>query len=71
MTYRLSAVVKKEDKLYVALCPELDVASQGKTIDEAIVNLREAIQLYLETADPSELQFAEDPPYITTLDIAV
>jgi predicted RNase H-like HicB family nuclease len=47
-TYRFSAVIQKEGKRYVSWCPELDIASQGETIEEAIKNLKEATELYLE-----------------------
>lgn len=50
-TYRFSAVVQKEGKWYVSWCPELDIASQGEIIEEAIENLKEAIELYLEDED--------------------
>lgn len=50
-TYRFSAVIQKEGKWYVSWCPELDIASQGETIEEAIENLKEAIELYLEDED--------------------
>lgn len=43
-----TAVVQKEDTLYVAHCPEVGTASQGETIEEAIKNLQEATELYLE-----------------------
>ena len=43
-----TAVIKKGEKQFVALCPELDVASQGYTIEEAIKNLKEACELYIE-----------------------
>ncbi len=43
-----TAVIKKGDKQFVALCPELDVVSQGKTIEEALKNLEEASELYIE-----------------------
>ncbi|HEY9595539.1 MAG TPA: type II toxin-antitoxin system HicB family antitoxin [Spirochaetia bacterium] len=43
-----TAVVHKEDDLWVALCPEVDTSSQGHDIDEAVANLREATELYLE-----------------------
>ncbi len=49
MHYRFSAVITKEDEGYVAHCPELDVTSQGKDVESARANLREAIELYLET----------------------
>jgi predicted RNase H-like HicB family nuclease len=44
----LTAVIRKGDKQFVALCPELDVVSQGKTIEESIKNLKEACELYIE-----------------------
>ncbi len=52
-----TAIIEKErDDQYAALCPELDVASQGTTVEEAIANLREAIELFLECADPEEIK---------------
>jgi len=44
----LTVVIKKGEKQYVALCPELDVVSQGFTIEEAIHNLKEAVALYID-----------------------
>ncbi|MBD3241533.1 MAG: type II toxin-antitoxin system HicB family antitoxin [Chitinivibrionales bacterium] len=44
----LTAVVHKEEDLYVAVCPEVGTASQGKTVEEAVANLKEATELYLE-----------------------
>ena len=51
-----TAIVEKEGNLYAALCPELDVASQGTTIEEATANLKEAVELFLECADPKEIK---------------
>lgn len=51
-----TAIVEKEGNLYVALCPELDVASQGTTIEEATANLKEAVELFLECADAEEIK---------------
>jgi predicted RNase H-like HicB family nuclease len=51
-----TAVVEREGDLYVALCPELDVASQGRTVEEATANLREAVELFLQCADPAEVE---------------
>jgi predicted RNase H-like HicB family nuclease len=53
---RLTAVIEREDDGYVALCPELDIASQGSTIEDARSNLIEALTLFFETADPAEIQ---------------
>lgn len=51
-----SAVVIPEGKLYSSWCPELDVASQGDTIEEALANLKEAVELHIECLTPSELR---------------
>jgi predicted RNase H-like HicB family nuclease len=50
-TIELSAIIRKENNFYVALCPEYDIASQGKNVEEAIRNLKEALELYLEDID--------------------
>ena len=50
-----TAILERERDVYVALCPELDIASQGATIEEATANLREAVGLFLETADSREI----------------
>jgi predicted RNase H-like HicB family nuclease len=65
---KLSAVVTKEGHLYVVNCPELDVASQGTTVEEALTNLREAVELYLE--DPDVRRPAGDQtPLITFIEV--
>lgn len=50
-----TAILEKEGDMYVALCPELDVASQGPTVEEATANLKEAVELFLECADSDEI----------------
>ena len=50
------AIVEKEGTGYVALCPELDVASQGDTVESATANLKETVELFLECADPTEVE---------------
>ena len=52
---RLTAIIEREDDGFVALCPELDIASQGSSIEEARTNLVEARTLFFATADPSEV----------------
>ena len=57
----LTAAIEKEklstgEDVYVALCLELDIASQGSSVEEAKANLREAVELFLESASPSELE---------------
>jgi predicted RNase H-like HicB family nuclease len=43
-----TAIIRKGDKQFVALCPEVDVVSQGHNVEEAIANLKEAVELYIE-----------------------
>ncbi len=52
---RLTATIEREDDGFVALCPDLDIASQGSTIEEARSNLIEALTLFFETASPCEI----------------
>jgi predicted RNase H-like HicB family nuclease len=62
-----TAVLHKEEDLYVAECPEVGTVSQGYTIEEAVANLREATELYLD-----EFPLAEGPhPILTTFEAAV
>lgn len=68
---QLTAIVEREGHGYVSLCPELDVASQGDTVEEATANLREAVELFLETASAAEIEerlHAE--VYVTRLEVA-
>ncbi len=53
---QLTTIINPEDDWYVALCPELNIASQGKTIEEARDNLTEAVELFLETASNTEIE---------------
>jgi predicted RNase H-like HicB family nuclease len=57
MTQRrqLTALIEREGNGYVSLCPELDIASQGDSVEEAKTNLVEAIELFFESADASEI----------------
>ena len=72
MTRRLTAVVEGEGEGYVARCPELDIASQGKTVTEARDNLAEALALFFETAPPGEVDRPlRDEVYVTQIEIAV
>ena len=52
---RLTAIIEREDDRCVALCPDLDIASEGASIEAARANLIEAIALFFETASPSEV----------------
>ncbi|OQA20876.1 MAG: hypothetical protein BWY60_00961 [Actinobacteria bacterium ADurb.Bin346] len=67
-----TAIIEKEDNLYVALCPELDIASQGETVEEARANLIEAIELFFEVASPEEInERLYNEIFITRLEISV
>ena len=52
---QLTAVIEREDDVYVALCPELDIVSQGDTVESARKNLVEALELFFESADSTEV----------------
>ncbi len=71
-TERVTAVIEREGDGYVALCPELDIASQGDSIAEARSNLEEALGLFFEVASPAEIvdRFHREV-YVTHLDVAV
>jgi len=67
-----TAILEREDDGYVALCPELDIASQGETIEEAKRNLKEAVELFLETASPSEIEARlRDGVLVTQVEVEV
>ncbi|MBD1827253.1 type II toxin-antitoxin system HicB family antitoxin [Microcoleus vaginatus GB1-A2] len=55
-TQQFTAIIEREGDGYISLCPELDIASQGDNIEEARRNLIEALELFFETADPSEVK---------------
>ena len=67
MEYILTAVLYKEEDLFIAKCPQTETASQGKTIEEAIANLKEATELYLEI-EPLPI---DSPPLITHFKVSI
>ena len=72
MNRRLAVIVEREGTGYVALCPEVDVASQGDTVTEARTNLIEALSLFFEAASPEEVEHrAKREVYVTDVEIAV
>jgi len=72
MAKQLTAIIEKEGDGYVALCPEVDVASQGSTVDEARRNVIEAIELFFETASPEEISSRlHEEVYVTHVEVAV
>jgi predicted RNase H-like HicB family nuclease len=64
---RFTAVVTHEVPWYVARCIEVEVASQGTTVEEALANLKEALELYFEDASPLEVL---EPPIIATVELS-
>jgi predicted RNase H-like HicB family nuclease len=72
MNKRLTAIIQRDGDGFVALCPELDVASQGDTIESACENLREALELFFECAPAEEVhQRMGDDVFVTQLEVSV
>ncbi len=70
--YQFTAVIEKEGEGYVSFCPELDVASQGDTVEEATANLKEAIELFFEHASDKEItQRLHEEIFVTRLEVAI
>ena len=69
---QLTAIIEREERGFYALCPEFDVASQGASVEEARQNLTEAVELFLETADPKEItKRLHGELFITQLEVEV
>jgi predicted RNase H-like HicB family nuclease len=67
-----TALIEREDDGFVDLCPELDIASQGDSVEEARRNLQEALELFFETASPEEVQERlRSEVYVTRLEVLV
>ncbi|MBI4044519.1 MAG: type II toxin-antitoxin system HicB family antitoxin [Candidatus Diapherotrites archaeon] len=62
----LTAIISKDEDMFVAKCPEIGTVSQGKTIDEALKNLKEATELYLEEFPIKKIS----KPFLTTFEVA-
>ena len=72
MTKNLTAIIEREESGYVSLCPELDIASQGDTVSEARENLKEALELFFESASEDEItQRLHSEIYITQVQVAI
>jgi predicted RNase H-like HicB family nuclease len=71
MTYRFSVLITKEKNWYVARCAEIDVTTQGKTIEQAKKNLREAIELYIESFGMADLPKYKSEPIWTPLEVTI
>jgi predicted RNase H-like HicB family nuclease len=72
MPMKLTALIEREGDGYVSLCPELDIASQGETVEKARDNLREALELFFESASPEEIkERLRSEVFITQVEITV
>jgi predicted RNase H-like HicB family nuclease len=72
MRQKLTAIIEKENDGYVSLCPELDIASQGNTIEQARDNLKEALELFFETASPEEIkQRLHTDIFVTQVEVGI
>ena len=72
MNRRMTVIVEREEDGYVSLCPDLDIASQGDTVEKARDNLREALELFFESASEEEVrERLHGEIYVTQLEIAV
>lgn len=72
MQRQLTAFIEREGNGYVSLCPELDIASQGDSIEQARENLREALELFFETASTEEIkQRLHEEIYVTRVEVAI
>lgn len=68
----LTAIIEREEDMFVALCPELDIASQGTTVEEARLNLIEALELFFELASSAEIkQRLHEDFLITRVQVAI
>jgi len=69
---KLTAIIEREGDGYVSLCPELDIAGQGKSVEQARDNLREALELFFENASPEEReQGLHDEVFVTQLEVVI
>lgn len=70
--FQFTAVIEREGSGYVSLCPELDIASQGETVEEATSNLKEAVELFFEHASGKEIsQRLHEEVFVTRLEVAI
>ena len=72
MNKQMTAIIERDEDGFVALCPELDIASQGDTVEEARQNLREALELFFETAPPEEVERRlRTEVFVTQVEVAI
>ena len=72
LTMKLTAIIDREGDGYVSLCPELDIASQGDSVEQARDHLQEALELFFETASTEEIrQHLHGEVFVTQVEVAV
>ena len=72
MTKQLTVIIEREKDGYVALCPDVDIASQGDTVSDARSHLQEALELFFETASPEEIHSRlHAEVYVTQLEVVI
>ena len=69
---KLTAIIEREGTGYVSICPELDIASQGDSVEQARDNLKEALELFFETASTDEIELRlHGEIFVTQVEVAV
>jgi len=72
LTQQFTAIIEREGSGYVSFCPQLDIASQGDTVEDARKNLIEALELFFETADRAEVKTRlHGEVFVTSLEVNV
>ena len=72
MVQQFTAIIERDADGFTSLCPQLDIASQGSTVEEARTNLIEALELFFEVADPAEIQDRlRSEVFVTNLEVVV
>jgi predicted RNase H-like HicB family nuclease len=69
LQHTVKALVRRGEQYYVAECVELAVVTQGKTVDETLSNLREAVALHLESEDPAHFGLVANPTILVTMEL--
>lgn len=69
LQHTVKALVRKGEQYYVAECVEIPVVTQGKSLDETVANLQEAVALHLEGEDPATLALTTNPAILITMEL--
>lgn len=69
LQHTIKAIIRRGDTHYIAECVEIAVVTQGKTLDETVENLREAVSLHLDGENLTEMELAPNPTLILTMEV--